>query len=282
MSAPIITVAIDTAPLLRAVPRILAFGRRTMQEQCVTSAVYICRRAQKLTPAADIGRIDAQMQATASPAILASGKRSRDKKRQHETITLAGGRRNRAMMRVLARMHPGSRYNEKTGGRWFTPLPLGNGRFTGPQGRRDFWDIIEEKAERMVKAKHSSTNFLQTGWRAAIMLGIASPFFRGNSGGESRGQMQAHPNPLYRKNTQLGDLTIDISGEDCRVVASNEVGENVGRSNPTLAALHRSYLIRFGVPAANQAIAEEVAGIDALVEKRLIEGMKVKFPELLS
>src|SRR5579862_7033430 len=53
MDAAIIVVQADTSVLEKAIPEIVAFGRRTMREQSVTSAAFIAFRAQQLTPAAE-------------------------------------------------------------------------------------------------------------------------------------------------------------------------------------------------------------------------------------
>lgn len=272
------TMVADVSALERATPRIVAFGRRTMQEQCVTSITFIALRAQKLTPAADIGRIDADLEVEVSPVLATRGKRKGLPLKSGKKVvsTKAGVRVPVAVLITMARFNPNSNYNRTTGGRWALPkamLPSGHG---SAQARQL---VIGQLIQRMTMAKHSSTHFLQSGWTPSIRQGLASPFYRYNPAFGSRRDARAVPNRANQLSVDdLGTLTVAISGDNCLVTASNDVGD---KSNAVLGAKHRRALLQYGLPALNQAIAEEAAGIDREVERRLELGWKVKFPELL-
>ena len=272
------TAAVDVSALVRATPRIVAFGRRTMQEQCVTSITFIVLRAQKLTPAADIGRIDAELDVEVSPVLSTRGKRKGLplKSGKKSVAPRAGVRVPMAVLITMARFNPTSDYNKLTGGRWALPMAM---LPSGPGSARDRQMVIGQLIQRMTMAKHSSTHYLQTGWTPSIRKGLASPLFRYNPAFGSRRDARAVPNQSNQLSIDdFGDLTIDLRGDDCVVTATNDVGD---KSNAVLGAKHRAALIDFGLEPLNQSVAEEAAGIDQEVDRRLALGWKVKFPELL-
>lgn len=272
------TAEVDVSALLQATPRIVAFGRRTMQEQCVTSITFIARRAQKLTPFADIGRIDAYLEVEVSPVLSTRGKRKGLplKSGKKAVMTKPGAWVPMAVLITMARMNPASDYNHITGSRWAISgniLPTGPGTAAARQA------IIGGFVRRMTMARHSSTHYLQTGWTPSIRQGIASPFFRYNPAFGSRRDARTAPNTGNKLSVDnFGTLTIDLRGDECVVTATNDIGES---ANAVLGAKHRRALIEYGLGPLNQAVAEEAAGINAEVEQRLAAGWPVKFPELL-
>jgi hypothetical protein len=177
---------------------------------------------------------------------------------------------------TMARMNPASNFNQRTGGKWALPsaiLPR------GPGSARDRQMIIGHINQRSVMARHSSTHFIQTGWTNSIREGLASPLFRYNPAFGSRRVARSNPNSTNQLSIDdFGQLTIDLRGDQCVVTASNNIGD---KGNAVLASKHRAALLEYGTAPMNQAIAEEAAGIDREVERRLELGWKVKFPELL-
>jgi hypothetical protein len=272
------TATADVSVLERAIPRMVAFGRRTMQEQCVTSVTFISLRARKLTPAADIGRIDAELEVEVSPVLSTRGKRKGLplKSGKKSVGTKPGVRVPLITLITMARMNPASDFNLRTGGKWAIPsviLPR------GPGTARDRQMIIGHINQRSVMARHSSTHYLQTGWTSSIRQGLASPLYRYNPAFGSRRDARANPNSSNQRSVDdFGQLTIDLRGDECVVTATNNIGD---KGNAVLASKHRAALLEYGTGPMNQAIAEEAAGIDREVERRLELGWKVKFPELL-
>lgn len=272
------TAAVDVSVLTDAIPRLVAFGRRTIQEQCVTSITFIALRAQKLTLPADIGRIDAGLEVEVSPVLSTRGKRKGLplKSGKKTVATKPGVRVPMAVLITMARFNPSSQYNRLTGGKWALPMAM---LPSGPGSGRSRQMVIGHLIQRMTLARHSSTHYLQTGWTPSIRKGLASPLFRYNSAFGSRRDARAVPNQSNQVAIDdFGDLTIDLRGDDCVVTATNDVGD---KSNAVLGAKHRVALIDFGLDPLNRSVAEEAIGIEQETQRRLDLGWKVKFPELL-
>ncbi len=279
------TAAVDVSALEREIPRILAFGRRTMAEQCVTSAVFVAFKAQQYTPAASIGQIDEELDLVTTPVLSTRGRRKgqplRSGRKTVATVDRADGGVPLAVLIIQASvMNPfgeESLFNRSTGFRWARMESPFKGR-TRAEGAA----AMAEAVSRMALARHSSTHFLQAGWTPAIRTGLASPFYRYNPAFGSRAAARALPNSQNTLDPDaLGSMVIDLAGDDCVVTVENAVGEPEGRSNLTLAAKHRRAALEYGVPALQRALDEEAAGIAAEVERRLELGWPVAFPELL-
>ena len=268
------TVVADTRQLETEVfPALLAYGRRTLQEQCVTSATFIAYRAQAGTPAADIATIDDELEVAVVPVLSKQGKR--------KGLPIKSGRKNVnvpdvsvAMMIAIARLHPNSKYSGLTGNRWPVAMP-------DTEGTGEFMDFMAQVAARMVLARHSSTHFLKTGWTPAIRTGMASEFFRYNPAFGSRREAGALPNSGSGDHKSgnvdaLGVMTIDLTGDDCVVTASNDIGGE--GTNDVLLKKYREALIEYGLPALEAAIAQEVADGEAELKWRMIWGWKIKYP----
>ena len=268
------SVVADTSQLEREVfPALLAYGRRTVREQCVTSATFIAFRAQAATPAVDMETIDEELDVDVTPVLATRGKR--------KGLPLKSGKTNvevpemgLAAMIVVARMHPGSTFSRLTGNRWPVAMP-------DTHGHSEFWSAVQIIAQRMVKARHSSTHFLKTGWTPAIRIGMGSEFYRYNPAFGYRRQAAALPNSgpgdLKSGNVEaFGTMVIELSGDDCVVTGSNDVG---GEGNEVLAKKHRDALIEHGLPALEEAIAQEVADGYAELQRRMDLGWKMKYPQ---
>jgi hypothetical protein len=218
-----------TASVLRqAIPEIVAFGRRTMIEQCVTSAAIIVLNAQAETPFVAVGNIDIELDVLVT-GVTKAGRPSKAKNpRFHKVSTLPGARVPLAVLIVMARTNPDSAYSRSTGNRWplsLAALPTGKG--SGPARRA----IIAQWVSRMTLSRHSSTHFLQHGWAAPARALLSNPNFKGwASRGMRKGNIAAG-NILDPG--QLGMAIIAISGDACVVMAENAVGEG---SNEVLDA----------------------------------------------
>ena len=286
MAGVTITATADTSILEAAIPRIVAFGSRTMAEQCVTSATFIALNAKDYTIYASIPDIDAGLDEMVT--VVAKNRKGQ----------LVKNRMTRGQSIILARMNPDSDYNAETGGRWAMTRPDFNVSGIGRAGRgssyfmlkqrdkRAMWDFINNALERMRSARHSSTHYLQSAWVPAIRQGIANENYRYNPAFGTRKQATANPSTLIdSKNLDPehfgGGLTIELSGDSCVVTGENLAGENEGRSNAVLAAKHRAALIEYGLPALQLAIEFEVFTLNREVQRRLELEWPVKFPELL-
>ena len=165
MSDIVLTSSVDTSVLEKTIPQIVAFGRRTLREQCVTSAAFICLDAQANTTAVAVGVIDSELQVEVT-GYTAKGRRSKAKNpAERRVTTVAGSRVPVAVLIVMARTDPNSGYSRATGNRW----PLGIGMLpTGPGTAAARRAIIAGWISRMTLSRHSSAHFLQHGWAPAI------------------------------------------------------------------------------------------------------------------
>ena len=182
-----LTCSVDTTNLNKAQAILLRHSNNVPARSINKTALFVIRKAQELTPVVSQATIDSDMNVTTSPAVLKSGKLSKDKSRQHEVVVFDNrtptpddvSAMNTAMRIVLARLHPTSRYSSETGNRWGSPpgvIPnFGRGRSThrtfggsATDARTLFWAWVKQVAERMVKARHSSTGFLKHSWAAII------------------------------------------------------------------------------------------------------------------
>lgn len=263
--------SISTAELEAQIPRIMSFGRRTLREQCVTSAALICLDAQELTPAVDLATIDSDMEVIAYPEILKNGKASRDKKKQRAELAFAVDK-SVAEMIVVARMHPGSRYSMLTGNRWPVAMPQ-------TKGTADFWGAVQDIAERMVRSRASSTHYLQHGWSPAINQLLRDPAYYA---GKSRVQLRAQSNvaPLNTVSPDaLGGATVQVYGDACFVTAENRVGSS-GPSE-VLNEKHQAALIEYGMPPTQAAIDREAVMMSEKVQDYIDREMPIVFDNLL-
>lgn len=245
----------------------------------------ILQDAQSHTPAVSPARIDAELNVSLSPGLLKNGKLSTAKKRQRDIVNFSNrnpsssdpdqSRLNTAERIVLARMHPSSEYNQRTGGKWAIAKPVFG------SGRRDkgalFWAWVRQVAARMVKARHSSTHFLQAGFIFARDMAVSSPLFKNRFRAKSPADVR---NPLNKLDPRaLGDFRMtNPDSAVFSVTAENNVGEN--GSNAVLDRKHRTALIKETMPHVNAAIARETVACQAELDRRITEGLE-KFNQQL-
>ena len=262
---------VDVSALQLAIPKVVAFGRRSLREQCVTSAAFICLDAQANTTAVSVGQIDAELQVEVR-SFTATGRPSKAKRPDHRiAFSAVGARVPMAVLIVMARMNPDSDYNRLTGRRWELPgdlLPTGPGSALARQA------MIQALITQMASSRHSSTHFIQHGWGAPIRTLLADPaYYAGRSRMKSAAQLKI--NPLNSMdNSDLGKAVIDLSGDQCVVMAENAIG---GEGNAILAEKHRRALVRVGTPPLEAAVRKEAVAIYAKVQDYLDRGMKQDF-----
>jgi hypothetical protein len=246
-------------------PQLLAAGRRTIEEQCVTSATFIAARAQQGMTFVAVGTIDRELEVEMIPRI---GVRGKPLKNKRDVAVQSGVRVPLGVLIVMARGNPFSKYSQETGDRWPLTLPSG-----GPGYKERLAEFVQASLQRMVMARHSSTHFLLTGWTPAIRDGLASDKYRYNASFGSRKDASAVGNAGtdgFKKVGSvrgLGKMTIELSGDDCVVTASNDVG---GAGNDVLAKKYREALIEHGMGPLEDAIAREVADGEKELEIRFL------------
>ena len=268
------TSTVDVEGLARLVPQIVAFGRRTMREQCITSAYFICREAQNNTRFVEIGTIDAELEVEVTPRTK-GGKVSKAKRPHHKEVTIIPGVRVPiGVLIVMARTDPESEYSKLTGNRW----PLNAGMLpTGPGSGPGRAEMIRQWLERMTLARHSSTHFLQHGWAPAIKAFLSDPDYY--AGARRRGlSSQSKLNPLNTMDhDDLGRGLIEGNGDEIMVMAENAVG---GDGNAVLAKKHREALIEYGRAVLQEAIYKEADTMTAKIQDYIDQGMRQKFTDV--
>ncbi len=255
MSAVKKSVTVDTRELEREVfPALLAYGRRTVEQQCVTSATFIAFSWQKGIPFADIAEIDANLE-----EVVRVGK---------------NGPVTRAMTIAAQRTNPSSPYSKATGNRWPLVSP------SGKRGSLENYQFFQAAAERMKLRRHSSTHFLQAGVTPIIREGLKSPLYKYNAAFGSRQEAKAVRNPGNTVSPMaLGGMVIDLKGDDCVVTGSNEIGERIGQGNSVLDAEHNRANIEYTTPALEDAVEKEKTAGYAELQRRVDLGWKMKYPQ---
>src|ERR1017187_7871266 len=276
-----LSASIDTSVIERWISEIVAFGKRTMVEQCVTRAAIICINAQADTAAVLVGTIESDLEVEVSPAVLKSGRLSKNKRRQREVVGVQKGARvPMAVLIVMARTNPNSKYSRLTGNRW----PLQAGMFpSGPGSKEARQAQIAVWVSRMAKARFSSTHLLQHGWTAAIRLLLGDPNFVGwaskNQNGADRSVLRLKLNPLNRLGPEaLGDATVNLLGDSVTVFADNAIGQ---AGNEVLDAKHRLALIEQGTGPLQAAIDRESAVMQGKVGDYFDQGLKQRWQNIL-
>lgn len=272
MATLVLTGTIDTSVLRQAIPEIVAFGRRSMQEQCVTSAAIIVLNAQADTTYVGVGQIDSELDVVVS-GVTKTGRASKAKKpRFHKVTALQGARVPMAVLIVMARTNPNSAYSRSTGNRW--PLSLG-ALPTGPGSGPARQAMIGQWVARMTLSRHSSTHFIQHGWAPAVRDLLSNPNFKGWA---SRGMKRGNVAPGNQLDPgALGLAIIDIAGDSCVVTAENDIGEG---SNAILDEQRRNALILHGTGPLQAAVDREATAMVEKIEEYLERGMKQRFPEI--
>ena len=166
-----LTATFDTQNLNRAQSILLRHSRRS-PARCINSTAYHVIKdvveAGGGFPMVAQTTIDTELEVIVTPKIGSKGKPLKGK------TDISVPDFSMAMMIVMARMNPNSKYSRSTGNRWPVVMPGGKnaremikgfGKAYGPENAlRMFFDSIHDVAERMVRARHSSTGFLKKSW----------------------------------------------------------------------------------------------------------------------
>jgi len=254
----------DTSGLSKALPAAVACGRRSLEEQCVTSMGWIMVNAQRETPKVEIPDMDSELAVVSTPVLSTRGAR-KGLPLKSGKLDVATTAKTGAEMVVVSRLHnPGisqatgrANFNLLTGNRWALGLP-------GTSGVQAFWDWVAQKATQMVKARHSASAFLKAGYSKAIKDCFASPFFQHSKKYRSAASaMREATNSLTTVSPdKLGLLDVSGSGSGTiSITAENNVGESSG--NSVEDENRRRALIEKSGPHLQTAIDQETANLDA-------------------
>ena len=238
---PTVSASVDVSSITKAIALATRSTSQKMEKLLINTAFYTAVKARNYTPFVSISTIDQEMEVTVTPVISAGAKKGEknitSNKKAPFTLTIA-------QKIVLARMNPGSAFNIATSGRW--QILYQNLRGIG--GFR----ILEEIAERMIRARHSSTHFLQSGWKSVIQQ-IKTDCARLQEGN----QEQINENTLNSLEvSELGNMRRGGMGTPTQFVTiTNMVGMTSG--HPNLDQEHNNALIAHGTPALQRACDEQ-------------------------
>ena len=227
MSDHNLTCRLDTSNLWKAQTIFLRYGNTVPAYAVNRTALFCIQAAQDATPVTSQSRIDMDMQIQMTP-IVSFG--SKGKTQMTNTVE-----KTRAMMIVVSRMHPNSKYSLQTGNRWPVPFPdvVGYtlaGAKIGPKAptplermanQMNFWNYVEQVAERMVSARHSSVAFLKASWTAIIeqLLPNVPPKYRRGFGSVDRG--------TFSKTLLTSEVTPARTNQPIPIcIVSNTIGVN--------------------------------------------------------
>lgn len=170
-----LTCQLDTSNLNRAQQILIRHSKRS-PARCINSTAYFVIKdvieADGGFPVVAQSTIDTDLEVTVTPIVATQGPR--------KGLPLKSGATDveipdvsAAMLITIARMNPMSKYSLSTGNRWPASVPGGSwhafiGGFAKAYGAENAYamalDAIRPIAERMVKARHSSTGFLKKSW----------------------------------------------------------------------------------------------------------------------
>ena len=242
--------------------KILSQHSKKAPIQVVTMTALFCvKKAQENTPVVSQGRILTDMQVVTTPVLSTKGARKGLPLKSGE-YDMEVPEQSMAVKIALARLHPNSKYSKLTGNRWALPMP-------DFHGRRDkgsaFWGYIKQSAERMVRARKSSTAYLKASWSAIIYKLQAEVNKYGRSG------TVTIESSRMKSTLMSGDIEVSRGGSDrAYVKIFNTLGMNA--ENKTLGEKHNQAAHRYLTPALNRAIQSEFDGkVQVLARKGLLD-----------
>jgi hypothetical protein len=210
--------------------------------------------------------IDADMEVTVTPKLVTTGPRA-GKPLKSGATDIEVPDFSAAMLIVIARMNPLSKYSLSTGNRWPVPTPGGKGAkamiqgFAKAYGSQNamamFFDAIRDTAERMVRARHSSTGFLKHSWTE--LKGLLAPYATGKAG------IRASVT-----DADFAEIGPAKEGNLAVCTVSNTLGVNPGASRTAkeLAEKYNAANHRIGVTRLRDAINREFESKMRLIEKK--------------
>lgn len=251
----------DTRELDRAVKLRLQFPGRTEAEIVNTAAFWIAANAKQRTPFVPQARIDTSLNVIVDVKVGPRGGKSKryssapggDSKTPGKSlgymIVLA-----RANLTKRGRQSGQSEYNRRTNNRFaLSKSDLEGGNRT-----------IRGYVERMIKARHSATSFLKSGWVRAVkaLRPFAVNKFRRGSAPPMEGAREDHGG------MPRGDAIPAVEGA-WHVTAMIE--NATGMAGSVNAANYNQALIQHGAPALQEAIDIESTLMLEYAEKKLAE-----------
>lgn len=241
-----LSAVVDHSKLTAGLEAAAKYTRRSLAQMVNTAACEVAIGAKNGMPFVPMGRIDAELAVITVPRIGKRGKPLKTKSNYAGGMS-ATQRNNSAPLAVLiiqARSNRLSRYSFLTAGRYYS----GRSPFYGVS-RAQGAAAIAAAVSRMIKARHSSTHFLMSGWLPAIkrLLPLSANKWRRRSAGPP---LDGHP-----FDESLGDATPAREG-GFAVIA---VIENLVGMDGKNAASFNMALIKYGTEPLQRAMDNEGA-----------------------
>jgi hypothetical protein len=263
---------LDTTALDRAMDLANEWSSSAPAYLVARTAQRIVSKTIKYTPSVSVGTIDAELDVAYAPGKTPGGKLSRQVSKAR---LLPGKDQNTerqdeplAYLIQLARMAPGSNYNRLTNNRWRLP-----GGFTMLKGLDsvDRTAVLQQLAERMIKARHSSTHFLVSGWASAAkkLYNLLGSYIRGDS--EAPPLEDGFSDKTVSPKPNMSDLRYSSGQEVAQVVVSNMIGMVDSSVNGSNADNYNKALLLHGIQPLQRAM-DEVA--EEMKEHYMAKDMK--------
>lgn len=255
-----VTCTIDASNLNRGLAILQnGYTKRTPAIAVNSAAYMVASFTFSKMPVTSQQTIDTDMQITTTPIIP-----TRAVKKGETNIT-SNVQRTAAMMIVVSRFSPNSKYSKLTGNYW----PLTKPDLSSvPKGLRGvaFWNWVEEAAERMVRARHSSTGFLKICWIPALRT--LSPFVA-NSIKVAASKYRAASGLRGRTSREIPDSGWSKPARVGTTLAYAEIANaaGVGGRNAILDSKHNDALWRVTPPILQRAINDETANVFKQIAK---------------
>jgi hypothetical protein len=254
-----------------------AKSSRTMRQVVCTSASEVAIKAQIQTPYVKQSTIDTELAVRYTPGYTSisadgfSGKMTYAKRNRLARGGISSIQRTRrtgsnavplAALIIQASTRYGSRYNELTNYRYFRA----KSPFAGVSRQQGRMAMVAE-VNRMIRARHSSTNFLQAGWSFAIQA----------LAGETAKRSKKSVNYASRHTDKaMGRVVITDQGDS----ASCLIESNPGAQSVNARSWNEA-LWRYGAPALQRAVDDEAAKMVEYVQKK-IEAQTAKMNQMLA
>lgn len=232
-----ITCKIDSGRLNMAMGIFARYATTEPAKMLNRTGLFVAYDAQANTPVTTMGRIDNDMGAATTPIVPTRGVRKGSTNLTIESHTSA------AMLISIARMNPKSDFSKLTGNRWAIAFPK-------TSGKQAFMNAVEVIAERMVRARHSSTGFLKHSW-AAIISKLNAVVPRGSAIGAMNKENS-------KGMTLSGEVSPAIPGSTTAVcVIRNTIGMNAVTKE--MGEKHNEAAHRILAPVLQASIDKEFA-----------------------
>jgi hypothetical protein len=257
-----IELKLDTSSLDRAMDLAESWSESTPAFLVIRTAQRITSKLKEYTPFVSQETIDTELEVVFAPGKTPTGRLSKQKK---YTVPMfgaeqdAGSGRSLAYMIQLARMAPGSEYNRLTNNRWRLPAGFEMLKGMDKAGRTT---VLQALADRMLKARHSSTHFLVAGWASAAkkifnLRGFSERIEGGENGGSSLdegfSEQKVSPKP------NMSEVNFTTSKNSATITVENRIGLEDSRVNGSNAVNYNEALIKYGTQPLQRAIDEVAA-----------------------